>query len=438
MHRLKMAPSRFDGRSRLVVRYQNKASRGEKRTPVARKNSYEFRSQRLNATWNGMVAPFVMSRDVIPFQLLYSLQRKKPWKEFGGYILSDLILSDEIMVWTSDQDAIVCLVGQNIATNRAHLIDDLNVAGVAGNQACQLRLTRVGAEVLSKLKDYKVVLCGYSLGGTATGCLSTTANVERSIIFNGGAPPSNAARPTPKNCQVYHIVGDLLSTHFIECKRIYLQETFARRNQTDEQLQTDGIKWYDIGYYHDLDRFMDMGSPWEFVDAQFEQNSLENYFFYKPSEALDIAGAAAGLISTEFNFRKKVQQLICRNPIPGSYATTTCSELEPKLLDKIAGGIIGGGLGGLAAGLSTGGAASVPGAIAGASAGAALASGEKGLLDVVNPDIVKSVVGLGEKLAQGTSVLDRLNKQSGTFTGKIADDKTPNVFGSTGLVVRPK
>lgn len=402
---------------------------------------YDSVSMRKSGTWNGMVAPYVYPEDVLPFQLLYSLQKKKPWKRFAGYTLSNLIISNEAMVWTKDDEAIICLVGQNIAKDSSHLIDDLNVAGATSNEACQLRLARIGKELIQQLShDYSdIILCGYSLGGTTVACLSSMKQVLRGIVFNGGAPPSNAPRPVPTNCTVYHIMGDILSTHFMECERIYLIESDRRRQQTMQVLQTDGVQWYDIAYYHDIDRFLDFGLPWELVSPQYEQNSLENYFFFKSGEAIDVLGTVAGIVSVQFNFRKKIQLQICKNPIPGSYSSRGCAEGGPTATDKIIGGVLGAGAGGIAAALGTGGTAVVPAAIAGATTGVALATGEKGILDVINPDLAKTAVDVGEKFVQGASALDSINTNKGVFTGKIVDEGDRNVFGTTGgLVVKPR
>jgi hypothetical protein len=374
------------------------------------------------------VAGFVDDDDSIPLFLMYSLQKKRPYEVYKGYRLTRIILSDEAMVWMTQDgsSAIVCLVGQNIAKNSQHLVDDLNIAGATSNEACQLRLARVGAEIIQKLKSYNVpdiILCGYSLGGAAVGCISEQAT--RGIIFNGGAPPTNSPRPVPDNCKVYHIVGDILSTHFQSAKRIYLVETLDFREQTEQDLQTDGIQWYDVAYYHDMDRFMDHGGPFKIVSAQFEQNSLENYLFFKSGEFSDFLGAIAGVVSVNFNFRRKLQIQVCSNPIPGSYPSRGCREGGPNIMDKVAGAAIGGLLGGAAASLPTAGTGVVAGASAGAAAGLALASGEKGILDLINPDIGKTVVDVGEKLVTGASALDAYNNSKGGFTGQIQFENQP-------------
>lgn len=408
---------------------------------LANKIQYNQESVRQNQTWTGMVAEFVDSDDIIPFQLLYSLQQKKPWKNFGGYNLTNIVTSDELMVWidVNFKNAIVCFVGQNIATNSQHLVDDLNVAGLTSNQSCQLRLARVGETILQQISHIpNITLCGYSLGGSVVQCLCTNATVTRGIVFNGGAPITNQPRTVPENCTVYHIVGDLLSTHYTECERIYLFETNAFREQTENVLQTDGIQWIDVAYYHSLDRFLDMKAPWRFVNSQFEQNSLENYFFYKNGELADLALAAAGLLSVEFNIKRKLQILICSNPIPGAQTSRGCSESKPTDADRLLGKVAGGVVGAVTSGVETGGAGVIPGAIAGAAAGEALITGEKGILDIINPEIGKNVSAFGQKLIQGASYLDRYNNDPGRFTGTIVDKGNTNVFGGTeGIVARP-
>jgi hypothetical protein len=398
--------------------------RGDMQGPRA--IDYRIGSQRMDKENYNRVANFVDDDDTIPLVLLYSLQKKRPYQSYQVYRLTRIILSDEAMVWMTPEgtSAIVCLVGQNIAKNSQHLIDDLNIAGATANEACQLRLARVGSEIISKLKEYgvpEIILCGYSLGGAAVACIAGEAT--RGIIFNGGAPPTSSPRPVPDNCKVYHIVGDILSTHYLEAKRIYLVETLQFREQTDQDLQTDGIQWYDVAYYHDMDRFMDHGGPFKIVSPQFEQNSLENYVYFKTGDVSDALAAVAGVISVNFNFRRKLQLLVCSNPIPGAYPSRGCREGGPTLGDKIAGAAIGGLLGGAAASLPTAGTGLVAGATAGAAAGAALASGEKGILDLINPDIGKTVVDVGEKLVAGASALDSFNTGKGVMSSQIQFDR---------------
>lgn len=386
---------------------------------------YNYKSTRMDKQNFDRVADFIDTEDALPLRLLYNLQKKTPWESFAQYRLTRIVLSDEALVYmTADgATAVILLVGQNIATNSQHLVDDLNIAGATANQACQLRLARVGMELIDKVKSYgtkEIILCGYSLGGAAVACICDKAT--RGIIFNGGAPPSNSPRPVPDNCKVYHIVGDLLSTHYMKAKRIYLVETLTPREQDDTHLQTDGIQWYDIGYYHDMDRFMDHGGPYRIVSPQFEQNSLENYFFFKMGEGSDVLGAIAGIVSVNFNFRRKIQLQICSNPVPGSYPSRGCKEGGPTVFDKAAGALLGGFLGGAISAIPTGGAGALAGASAGAAAGLSLASGEKGVLDLINPDFGKAAVDLGEAVVSGASQLDAFNNKKGGFTSKIRYD----------------
>ena len=396
---------------------------------------YNWKSDRQQGTFTGMVASFIDAEDVVAVQLCYSLQKKRPVRSFAGYKLSNIIRSDELMVWIKEDTAIVCLVGQNIAKTPSHLVDDLNLVGIAGNETCQLRLSRYGKRAISMCKEQgvkEIVVIGYSLGGSATACICEDAT--RGIVLNGGAPPSNSARPVPSNCKVYHIVGDILSTHFMKSTRIYFEESRTFREQTEEKLQIDGVQWMDVGYYHSIDRFMDYSMRWRIVSPQFEQNSLENYFFFKTGDLIDVAGSVAGLLSVEFNFKRKIQLQICKNPIPGAYSSKGCREGGPTETDRLIGGAVGGILGGAAGYATTGGPGTVPGAIAGATAGQELATGEKGILDFINPEIGKKVVQAGEIVSKGAQQLDSFNNGEGSFTGTVVDDS--NMFGDRGGLVK--
>lgn len=400
---------------------------------------YDDRSVRQNKSWNGMAAPFVDKEDQIPLLLLHSLQTKKPWRNYQGFQLLDIIQSDEIMVWADEIDAIICFVGQNIATNSQHLIDDLNVAGIVSKSACQLRLVKVGKKLIDQVFEMGLVvtLCGYSLGGSTVGCLSDNPKVDRGITFNAGAPLTHAPRLTPSNCTDYHIVGDILSTHFTQSVRIYLIEAYVRSNQTDKDLQRDGIQWLDVAYYHSLDRFLDLSAPYEIVNAQFEQNSLENYLFFKRGDVFDVLGSIAGILSSKFNFRRKLQTLLCSNPIPGAVSSLGCEELESGSVDKLLGGVVG-GLAGLGASLvTTGGANMGPATVGGASIGASILSGKKGILDYISPDLISTVEDVGEQIVDGAYMLDTINTKKGVWTSQIVEGPPPE-FAQGGLLQKIK
>jgi hypothetical protein len=400
---------------------------------------YVYTSDRKTGTANGMVAPFIDAEDVIPCRLVRDLGAKEPLQSFGGYKLTRIVLSDEALVYMKEDgsSAIICLVGQNFFKNYQHLFDDLNVAGLSNNASCNLRLVRVGTELVNKVKEFgipEIIIAGFSLGGASAACIANL--VTRIVLFNPGAPVTNNVRVLPANGKAYHIVGDFISTHFTGEKRIYLEETDSFRSQTDADLQTDGIQWKDFAYYHSMDRFMDYGLAYKIVDAQFEQNSLENYFFFKGQDLVDIAAKVAGILSVNFNIPRKLQLMICSNPIPGAEASRGCKEGGADDFEKALGTIIGGAAGGAVAHVTTAGVGTVGGATAGAAAGLALATGEKGILDIINPEIGKKASEYGSKLVEGISALDQINNDAGAFKSKIQYE-TPNAY-TDGLVIRNK
>lgn len=428
----------FKREERLARMEEERLERGPSGLPPSAP-VYDDRSERRNKAWNGMAAPFVEKEDQIPLLLLHSLQKKKPWRNYQGFQLLDIIQSDEIMVWADEVDALICFVGQNMAKNKEHLIDDLNIAGVAGKESCALRLARVGKEIIDQVHEMgKVItLCGFSLGGATVACLVDDPRIDRGVIFNPGAPLTNAPRVTPKKCTAYHIVGDIISTHFTECTRIYLLEAYVRVNQSNRWLQSDGIQWMDVPYYHDLDRFLDLSAPYEIVDAQFEQNSLENFLFFKRGNFFDIFASIAGALSVEFNFRRKLQLQICSNPVPGATPSRGCKEGGPKDIDKVIGGVLGAAVGAGAALFGTGGTALVPATAGGAAAGQALATGEKGLLDLFQPDIVRKAVDVKDKIIQGASDIQAMNTSKGVWTSQIVEGPPPE-FAQGGLLQKIK
>lgn len=400
--------------------------------------TYYSASQRQNKEYTGRVASFIDPQHEIPVQLIYSLQRKQPLRRYGEFALTNIVKSDEAMVYiTKDgSKAILCLVGQNIAKNSQHLIDDLNIAGITGGDQCELRLKSVAESAIKTIKGFGVpdITCiGYSLGGSTTGCVAEL--VTRTIILNGGAPPTNQPRPTPANCTCYHIVGDVLSTHWTEAKRIYLEEVKPDANLAlvDQYFQIDAVRWTDVGYYHDMDRFMDYQSPYRVVDAQFEQNSLVNYLYYN-KDMVNFGSGVAGGISSAFNVIAKLKAIICKNPIPGAAEGEACSSEDTA--GKIAGGAFGGLIGGIAGSLA-GGVGAQAGASAGATVGSKLLTGKTGLIDEYLPEVSKKITEAQVAATDYAKDLQSGNTGQGVFTGKIIDNDPTAVNAFTdGLVLR--
>lgn len=70
-------------------------------------------------------------------------------------------------------------------------------------------------KIAEKYQDTGVVFAGHSLGGTAALCLSEIFNNSRAVSFNPGGAATNPITegPGPDKATVYHIVGDVISTH---------------------------------------------------------------------------------------------------------------------------------------------------------------------------------------------------------------------------------
>ena len=104
---------------------------------------------------------------------------------------------------------------------------------------------------------------------------------------------------------------------------------------------------------------------------------------------VDIGGA---LTSQALNPFKRIQKIICSNPIPGSQASRSCQEAGPEVGIQIVGAAIGGTLGAATGLFTTAGTLSAPAAAVGAGAGLAVASGEKGLFDFI-PGVTDAING---------------------------------------------
>lgn len=69
--------------------------------------------------------------------------------------------------------------------------------------------------MMKHLNVKRVIFAGHSLGGTAAFCLAGKYTNSRAVCFNPGAAPTNpvTSGPGPGRAHVYHIVGDIISTH---------------------------------------------------------------------------------------------------------------------------------------------------------------------------------------------------------------------------------
>jgi len=345
---------------------------------------------RTDAPGSGGIASFIDQEDAITLQLVKNLYGTPV--SYAGYELQGL--GDEsTRAWINSADEVIVVVkGTSFQTDKAlsNILDDLQIAVSGG---CNLAAVASATNVLDDIIEAgytDITIAGHSLGGAAAFCLGTKYPQTKIVTFNAAAPPTQSTAGPP-NSKAYHIVGDIISSHVGApiVKRIYLVESGLQYDQTPTQLQVDGVIWDDVAYYHTIERFFDHGREFKIVTAQFEQNSLENFAFKDTllATAVDIAGA---LSSQALNPFKRIQKLICSNPIPGSQSSRSCKEAGPEVGIQIAGGAIGGALGAVTGLFTSAGALSAPAAVVGAGAGLAVASGEKGLFDFI-PGVTEAI-----------------------------------------------
>ena len=89
-----------------------------------------------------------------------------------------------------------------------------------GSNYCSLSLVRQVEEMLVSLEGGydSIIFAGHSLGGTSAFCLSKKFSNSRCVCVNPGAAPTNPIYDGPgrDKAVVYHIVGDIISTHMSE------------------------------------------------------------------------------------------------------------------------------------------------------------------------------------------------------------------------------
>lgn len=91
------------------------------------------------------------------------------------------------------------------------------IAGATSKGYCDLSLVAQVDSLMTLLLQLDItsfIFAGHSLGGTAAFCLAGKYTHARAICFNMGAAPSNPIYNGPGGrATVYHIVGDIISSH---------------------------------------------------------------------------------------------------------------------------------------------------------------------------------------------------------------------------------
>lgn len=130
----------------------------------------------------------------------------KPLEQYDGWELVNR--QKRIGVYRKGDAYIVVFRGTQ---DTQDAIDDLGVAGV---KAIPVSLIREGREILANLRTKNVTVTGHSLGGYAAQTLAEEFDLK-SVVFNPAAPASDPPKigSGKDKSFVYHIVGDLISTH---------------------------------------------------------------------------------------------------------------------------------------------------------------------------------------------------------------------------------
>lgn len=339
------------------------------------------------------VEDFVLESDKLPLLLALS-NYGTPTLERDGYLLT-ILGNVHFNVWVNINTFHVIIGFRGTKPGgegfKQDLLDDAAIAGFIGQSACDLTILKEADKAMINLLSRgftNFTSVGHSLGGTAAFCLANKySQISRAISFNGGAPPTNPVNfgPGSERAVFYHIVGDIISSHIgpLAAKVARVQKIQGEikdtrtykgkgiREGTIVTPQVDNINWLST-WYHDSRRLLKDGLKTRFVDAQYEQNALENYI-----EKGDFGSYLLGrTFGKEFDWVEKMKVVICSNPIPGAVVTKRCKD---DTFGDVVGGFFGGALGAFI-GFLVGGPA---GAVAGATIGAGIGSGKSSATDAV-------------------------------------------------------
>lgn len=140
------------------------------------------------------------------------------------------------------------------------------------------------------------IFAGHSLGGTAAFCLCARYTQSRAICFNMGAAPSNPIDQGPGGrATVYHIVGDLISSHI------------SQDAATVIRIAIQGVLFGSIVSHSASNLFT--SAPWKVITAQ-QEDELFQIWAQKSSLVSAVTRFAAYL--------KFVKRDAAKEGIPGS------------------------------------------------------------------------------------------------------------------------
>jgi hypothetical protein len=275
------------------------------------------------------IAGFVKPKDRIAAWFAIQIYNENV-PEYGDFTLEQK--TEHVGVWTSCTEAIVAFRGTKLGEKGGYqdVGDDIQIAL---GESCDLAITNQGAPIIQDLysRGYSITLAGHSLGGKAAICLGSMPGVVNVVVLNAGAPITNPDYKGPGKGTHYHIVGDIISTH------VYgMQTVRVTKRKT--------VDWLDT-WFHETDRYF-VGESYSFVDAQFEQNDLEDFFFVTGETRLKLINLTTSLLS--LGWYSHAKSLICKVPIPGSEPGRLCimnfergGDVIEKTLFTLVGGLLG-------------------------------------------------------------------------------------------------
>ena len=149
-----------------------------------------------------------------------------------------------------------------------------------------------------------IIFAGHSLGGTAAFCLTAQISDSRGIGLNAGAAPTNPVINGPgSRFTMYHIFGDLISSH--------MSETAANVVRVQKGAREFGSLWP-----HAAKRILKSDGYWMYSNPDEEDRAYQDWGkTYKPGYSI-IAPAVAMAKYLAF---LKIRDVVNKSPIPGSW-----------------------------------------------------------------------------------------------------------------------
>lgn len=148
-----------------------------------------------------------------------------------------------------------------------------------------------------------ITFVGHSLGGTAAFCLTSQISDSRGIGLNAGAAPTNPVINGPgKRFTMYHIFGDLISSHMSE-------------NAANVVIVLKGFKEFGSIWPHSSQRILKSDGNWVYSNPDEEDKAYQDWGNkFKPGFSIVAPSATLAKYLTFL----KIRDVVNKSPIPGS------------------------------------------------------------------------------------------------------------------------